>query len=100
VILSVYLSIVARQRLVKHAPTVTRTCWRSRFLCCPCRIKGKSAISSSQKLSLFFIRGFLRHIQRSNEVNNSFISSKASFIPYHNFPVIFDVSSGYSASFL
>jgi hypothetical protein len=30
----------------------TRNCWTSRFLCGPCRIKGKQAISSSQNILL------------------------------------------------
>jgi hypothetical protein len=43
--LSLYRPIVARQRLGKHVPGV---------LCCPCRIKGKQAISSAEDF-LFLI---------------------------------------------
>jgi hypothetical protein len=44
--LSVYLPVVARQRLGKHVPTTTKNCWKRRFLCGPCL--RKQAISSSQ----------------------------------------------------
>jgi hypothetical protein len=37
---SVYPLVVASQRL-KHVPAATKNCWRLRFLCSPCRIKGK-----------------------------------------------------------
>jgi hypothetical protein len=33
--------IVARQRLSKHVPTATKNSWSRRFVCGPCRIKGK-----------------------------------------------------------
>jgi hypothetical protein len=46
--LSVYLRIVTRQRLGKHAPKVRRKCWRSHFLCRMRRINRNYAISSSQ----------------------------------------------------
>jgi hypothetical protein len=56
VCLSVNPSIAARQRLGKNFPAATMNCWRSRLLCCPCRVKGKSAISSDQKfLSFLFL---------------------------------------------
>jgi hypothetical protein len=40
--LPVCLPIVARQRLGKHIPKTTKNCWRRRFLCYPCLIKGES----------------------------------------------------------
>jgi hypothetical protein len=43
--LSVYPPIVARQRLAEHVPAATKNSWRRRFLCGPCSIKGKYAIS-------------------------------------------------------
>jgi hypothetical protein len=43
-----YLPIVARKRPGKHIPTATKNCWRRYFLCGPCHIKRKYAISSSQ----------------------------------------------------
>jgi hypothetical protein len=49
--LSVYLPIVVRQRLGKHIPT-EMSCWRSYFLCSPCRIKRKWGVSSSQNFLL------------------------------------------------
>jgi hypothetical protein len=39
--LSVYVSIVARQRLGKHVPAATKNCWRCIFLYGPSRIEGK-----------------------------------------------------------
>jgi hypothetical protein len=39
--LSVYPTIVAKQRLGKHVPAATKVCSRRRFLCGTCRIKGK-----------------------------------------------------------
>jgi hypothetical protein len=39
---SVYFPIVAWQRLGKHVPAAMKNCWRRRFLCGPCRIKGES----------------------------------------------------------
>jgi hypothetical protein len=78
--LYVYPLIVATQRLAKHVPAATNNWWRRRFLCGPCRIKGKQAISSSRsflfqyvglqsnirgkvkvKLSLCFTNEALRH---------------------------------------
>jgi hypothetical protein len=44
---SVYSPIVARQRLAKHVPTATNTCWMCRFPWDPCRIEVKQAIGSS-----------------------------------------------------
>jgi hypothetical protein len=32
---------VARQQLGKDVAAATKNCWRRRFLCGPCRIKGK-----------------------------------------------------------
>jgi hypothetical protein len=46
--LCVYPPIVARQWFNKHITAVTRNCWRRRFLCGPCRIKGLLAIWVSQ----------------------------------------------------
>jgi hypothetical protein len=37
----------ARQQLRKHVPVTVKNCWRFCFLCAPCCIKGKQAISSS-----------------------------------------------------
>jgi hypothetical protein len=51
--LSVYVLIVARQRLGKNFPAAAKNLWRRRFLCFPRRIKGKYEISSSQNLLLF-----------------------------------------------
>jgi hypothetical protein len=51
--LSVY-PIVARQRLSKHVPAATKNCCRLCFLCGPCRIKGKEAISSSNNFLFFY----------------------------------------------
>jgi hypothetical protein len=38
---SAYSLIVARQQLGKDLPAATKNYWRRRFLCGPCRIKGK-----------------------------------------------------------
>jgi hypothetical protein len=43
--LSVYCHTFARERPGKHVHTATRNGWRRRFLCVPCRIKGKQAIT-------------------------------------------------------
>jgi hypothetical protein len=48
--LSVYPPTVARQRLGKFVPAATKNCWRRYFLCGPCCITGKYAISSSPNL--------------------------------------------------
>jgi hypothetical protein len=42
--LTVYSYIVARQRLSKQFPMVTKNGFRCRFLCGTCRNKGKEAI--------------------------------------------------------
>jgi hypothetical protein len=44
----VYPPIVARYQIGKDVPAATKSCWRRRFVCGPCRIKRKQAISSSQ----------------------------------------------------
>jgi hypothetical protein len=46
--LSVYPSILVRQRLGKHVPATKKNYWRCRFLRGQCRIKGMQEISSSQ----------------------------------------------------
>jgi hypothetical protein len=48
VCLSDYLPIVARQQHGKDVLAAMKNCWRHRFLCGPCCVKGKQAISSSQ----------------------------------------------------
>jgi hypothetical protein len=51
--------IVARQQTGKHVLVAKNTratienCWKC-FICCPCRIKGKQAISSSQNFLFYF----------------------------------------------
>jgi hypothetical protein len=44
--------IVTSQRLFKYVLASTKTSWRSRFLCGPCRSKWKYAISCSQNFLL------------------------------------------------
>jgi hypothetical protein len=46
--LSVYPPNVVRLQFGKDVPPATNNGWRRRFICGPCRIKGKWAISSSQ----------------------------------------------------
>jgi hypothetical protein len=57
--LSVYLPIVARQWLSKHVPVAMKNCWRHCFLCSPCHVKAKSAISSLQNFVIYYkLTGF------------------------------------------
>jgi hypothetical protein len=51
--MTMYTLAVARQQLGKHVLVAKMICWKRRFLCGPCRIKGKWAINSSQKFLLF-----------------------------------------------
>jgi hypothetical protein len=37
----VHPHIVARQQLGKDVPAAKKDCWRRRFICGPCRIRGK-----------------------------------------------------------
>jgi hypothetical protein len=56
--LHVYPASFARQRLGKNVTAATNTharmeeCWTRRFVCYPCRIKGKQRMSSSQNFLL------------------------------------------------
>jgi hypothetical protein len=50
---SVYLyvyspPIVVRQRLGEYVPVATNNCWRHRFRCGPCRVRGKYGITFSR----------------------------------------------------
>jgi hypothetical protein len=59
---AVYPPIVARQRIGKSLLIVARQ--RLHFLCCPCRIKGKQAISCS--LNIFFSVCFVLRLYTEN----------------------------------
>jgi hypothetical protein len=44
-----------RRKPTEDVPAVTKSCWRLRFICSPCRIKGKKAISFFPELLVFFV---------------------------------------------
>jgi hypothetical protein len=60
---SVHLFIVARQRLGKHFHVARRN-WKRHFLCDPCRIKGKYAISSAQNFFLIHELAIFSSLQK------------------------------------
>jgi hypothetical protein len=44
-----------------HVPAATKNCWRRRFLCGPCRIKGKQAINYFKN----FLLSMFKELQRT-----------------------------------
>jgi hypothetical protein len=62
--LYVYPDMVARQWLGMHVPKATKNCLRRRFLCGPCYIKRKWAISSSHKLLFLLISLNIHHKEK------------------------------------
>jgi hypothetical protein len=91
---SVYLPIVATQRLGIHVLAATKNCWRRRLLCGPCGMKVKNMINSSQNFSFhfgenYFVKKrtqiyFTPHTHKNNDTLNVYIVPFISIVFYSN----------------